>query len=149
MDTTNRRTRPQTPEIRRPLGIDHHLYTARFDLPRHCWVTGIGLHRTRGERPFSRRERDVIHLLHSHLDWMYAQDPLLRSVAAEPALPRRQRQTLEYLLQGMSEKQVARKLGISRHTVHVYVDALYKHYGVHSRPELLMRCLGRPAGVPA
>jgi DNA-binding CsgD family transcriptional regulator len=52
-------------------------------------------------------------------------------------LPLRMRQTLEGLLAGDSEKQVAAKLGLSRHTVHVYVKQLYKHYDVSSRAELL------------
>jgi hypothetical protein len=28
-------------------------------------------------------------------------------------------------------------MGISRHTVHVYVKQLYEHFNVHSRAELL------------
>src|ERR1700722_8109704 len=53
------------------------------------------------------------------------------------ALSRRQDQTLQHLLEGDNEKQVARKLSLSRHTVHVYVKALYRRYGVSSRAELL------------
>ena len=45
--------------------------------------------------------------------------------------------TGEGLLAGDSEKQVAAKLGLSRHTIHVYVKQLYKHYEVSSRAELL------------
>jgi DNA-binding NarL/FixJ family response regulator len=58
----------------------------------------------------------------------------------------RMRQTLELLLAGDSEKQVAHKLKLSQHTVHVYAKSLYKHFGVSSRGELLARCLGAPAG---
>src|SRR5271170_4582184 len=54
-------------------------------------------------------------------------------------LPRRQDQTLQHLLDGDSEKQVARKLSLSKHTVHVYVKALYRRYGVSSRAELLAK----------
>ena len=46
-------------------------------------------------------------------------------------------QTLKYLLDGNSEKQVARHLKLSPHTVHVYVKALYRRFGVSSRAELL------------
>jgi DNA-binding NarL/FixJ family response regulator len=55
------------------------------------------------------------------------------------ALSRRQRQTLELLLTGNAEKQIANHLSISRHTVHVYVKSLYKRFGVCSRGELLAR----------
>lgn len=55
------------------------------------------------------------------------------------AMAPRMRQTLGHLLRGDSEKQIANKLGISQHTVHVYVKRLYRHYGANSRGELLAR----------
>ncbi len=58
-------------------------------------------------------------------------------------LPSRVRQTLECLLEGDSEKQVAKRLGLSQHTVHQYVKDLYRRLGVSSRAELLALCLSR------
>jgi len=55
------------------------------------------------------------------------------------SLSRRMEQTLRSLLGGDSEKQVAAKLGLSQHTVHVYVKQLYKKYGVSTRAELLAK----------
>jgi DNA-binding CsgD family transcriptional regulator len=52
-------------------------------------------------------------------------------------------QTLEHLLAGDSEKQIAGKLQLSRHTVHVYVKSLYKTFDVNSRGELLARFVRR------
>ena len=60
-------------------------------------------------------------------------------LASGESLSRRQRQTLELLLTGNAEKQIANHLSISRHTVHVYVKSLYKRFGVCSRAELLAR----------
>ena len=51
----------------------------------------------------------------------------------------RVRQTLERLLAGDSEKQIAVWMGVSPHTVHCYVKALYRSYEVSSRGELLSR----------
>lgn len=51
----------------------------------------------------------------------------------------RRRETLKHLLSGDSEKQIAQKLALSRHTVHVYVKDLYRHFGASSRAELLAR----------
>jgi DNA-binding CsgD family transcriptional regulator len=51
----------------------------------------------------------------------------------------RMRQTLGFLVQGDSERQIALKLKISQHTVHVYVRQLYKRFDVNSRGELLAR----------
>jgi len=58
--------------------------------------------------------------------------------SAERLSPRQQ-QTLTHLLNGDSEKQIAAKLALSRHTVHVYVKGLYRHFGASSRGELLAR----------
>jgi DNA-binding CsgD family transcriptional regulator len=54
-------------------------------------------------------------------------------------------EVLERLLEGQSEKQIAYDLAISQHTVHDYVKALYKKYGVASRAELLALVLPRRA----
>jgi DNA-binding NarL/FixJ family response regulator len=54
-------------------------------------------------------------------------------------LSRRQRQVLELILLGDSEKQIARRLQISQHTVHVYLKALYITYEANSRGELMAR----------
>ena len=51
--------------------------------------------------------------------------------------------TLRALLRGLSEKLVAAELGLSRHTIHEYVKALYRRFGVRSRPELLARFVAR------
>ncbi len=50
-------------------------------------------------------------------------------------------QTLERLLTGDSEKQIARRLQLSPHTIHDYVKALYRHFDVSSRAELIVACL--------
>ena len=65
------------------------------------------------------------------------------SACHDPHLSPRLRQTLQHLLAGDSEKQVAGKLGLSRHTVHIYVKSLYRHFEVNSRGELLAKCLRR------
>jgi DNA-binding NarL/FixJ family response regulator len=56
-----------------------------------------------------------------------------------PGLSGRMRQTLQGLLAGEAEKQIAYRLKLSPHTVHVYVKGLYRHFGVSSRGELLAR----------
>jgi DNA-binding NarL/FixJ family response regulator len=56
-----------------------------------------------------------------------------------PGLSGRMRQTLRGLLAGEAEKQIAYRLKLSPHTVHVYVKGLYRHFGVSSRGELLAR----------
>ena len=71
---------------------------------------------------------------------MHGQPPRMSHLEAElNRLPPRLRQTMRSLLAGDSEKQAAAKLGVSPHTVHVYVKSLYKRYQVSSRGELLSK----------
>jgi DNA-binding CsgD family transcriptional regulator len=44
---------------------------------------------------------------------------------------------LRLLLTGQSEKQIAKTLCVSRHTVHNHISAIYRLLGVHSRAELM------------
>jgi DNA-binding CsgD family transcriptional regulator len=59
-----------------------------------------------------------------------------------PGAPRAS-QILEGLLDGLSEKQLALQLSISRHTVHTHVKKIYRQFAVNTRSELLVRCLNR------
>lgn len=68
------------------------------------------------------------------------------AVRVEGLSPRMQ-QTLECLLAGASEKEVAAQLNLSSHTVHDYVKKLYRHFHVSSRAELLATVLGRRQGA--
>jgi DNA-binding CsgD family transcriptional regulator len=67
--------------------------------------------------------------------------------SAEPtgSLSRRVTETLEQLLGGASEKEIADRMGLSAHTVHQYVKAVYRAFRVRSRAELMARCLARRA----
>jgi DNA-binding NarL/FixJ family response regulator len=47
------------------------------------------------------------------------------------------------LLEGDSEKRVAERLGSSPTTIHQYVSALYRRFGVASRAQLLAQVLRR------
>jgi len=61
-------------------------------------------------------------------------------------LTARQREVLESLLRGLSEKEIAGTLMISRHTVHNHVKALYGAFDVCSRSELLAHFVRAPPG---
>jgi DNA-binding CsgD family transcriptional regulator len=61
----------------------------------------------------------------------------------DPPLSPRERQTLQLLLNGDAEKQIAARLSLSKHTVHVYVKSLYKRFEVSSRGELLAKWVQR------
>jgi pSer/pThr/pTyr-binding forkhead associated (FHA) protein len=56
---------------------------------------------------------------------------------ARSKLSKAQYRVLLLLLEGLREKQVARRLNVSPTTVHNHVQAIYGILQVHSRPELL------------
>ena len=52
----------------------------------------------------------------------------------------RQREVLDLLLEGLSEKEIATRLVLSRHTVHNHIRGIYRSMGVSSRYELFAKC---------
>lgn len=91
-------------------------------------------------------EGRLLALLSEHGGWML--QPFLADQPRPRVLTARRRQTLELLLRGRSEKEIAAELGLSPHTVHEHVGRLYRHFGVRSRAELLARFVARSAGDP-
>jgi DNA-binding NarL/FixJ family response regulator len=129
-------------DYRRVARTDHQL-TSVYQTSGSGTVSVIGIHRALGERDYSPREVRLLHFFHGELGpligrWLVS--------AAEPGpekLSPRLRQTLACLLQGDSEKQVAHHLGLSHATIHQYVTALYRHFGVRSRAQLLAHVMKR------
>jgi DNA-binding NarL/FixJ family response regulator len=62
--------------------------------------------------------------------------------AAPPAIERltaRQRDVLTFIVQGRSNKEIARQLDIAEGTVKIHLAALFAHFGAHNRTELATR----------
>ena len=59
------------------------------------------------------------------------------------ALTKRRLEVLERLLMGDSEKQIAYHFDVARATIHDHVLAIYRHFEVSSRGELLSKFIGR------
>ena len=91
-----------------------------------------------GAAPFGARDRMILHLAHIEMSWVYESDVLMATHGAANLSPR-QRQTLECLLAGLSEKQIAARMRLSPNTVHHHIKALHRHFGVSSRSELLAK----------
>lgn len=100
-------------------------------------IACVALRRAGSER-FVRRDCNLVHVFHMQAHWLYRQDLALASPRAK-ALSRRQWETLQYLLAGYAEKQIASRMDVSRNTVHHYVKILYRHFDVSTRGELLAR----------
>jgi DNA-binding CsgD family transcriptional regulator len=124
-------------EYRKRSGLDHCLYSF-CEFSAGPGISVIAQHRAPGDRDFSARQQRLLHLFHDELGRLVGS---ALASARQPevlgGLPRRLRQTLECLLDGDSEKQVASRLDLSVPTVHQYVTALYGRFDVNSRAELL------------
>ena len=61
---------------------------------------------------------------------------------AEPLTPR-EREVLEWLAEGLTNRAIAARLGISDHTVKFHVASIYGKLGVSTRAEAIRRGLRR------
>ena len=99
----------------------------------------INIGRDLGETPFSLRDKRMFYLfvleVHRLLDNCLAPFGDKDILRLSPRLL----QVLSLLTEGLSEKQIALRLHLSRHTVHDYTKALHKHFDVSSRSELLAK----------
>jgi DNA-binding NarL/FixJ family response regulator len=83
----------------------------------------------------------MLHWLHHELGPLLGRQLAWSHEPSAATLAPRLRETLDRLLRGDGEKQIAARLHLSRATVHEYVTAIYRHFGAHSRSELLARWL--------
>ncbi|HEX4383375.1 MAG TPA: helix-turn-helix transcriptional regulator [Myxococcales bacterium] len=114
-------------ELRRPARVDAFLYAGWQDGSR---MSALALHRAWGDKPFGERERALVEAICLECSFLRA-----------PLLPPRLSEVLTLLSRGLSEKQIAAELSLSAHTVHDYVKALHRRFGVRSRGELLAAAL--------
>lgn len=71
------------------------------------------------------------------------------SVAKSLALSERQREILKAIFDDESEASIARRLGISPHTVHSYMQRLHHKFGVGSRAALIIRVMAEHERTPS
>ena len=129
-------------EYRRPGKIDHQL-TSVYQTSDDGAISVITVLRALGERDFSPRERRLLNFFHAELGPLIGRALVSATEPSPVKLSPRLRQTLACLLEGDSEKQVADRLDLSHDTTHQYVTALYRHFGVGSRAQLMAYLLKR------
>ena len=137
--------------VHRPLGVDHALWCYR-SLPRGDGdeFNALQLQRAPRRRDFSARDRALVREVQAAVTPMIG-GPLARFADPTPmGLPPSMRRVLACLLDGDGDKRIAARLGLSLHTVNEYTKAIYRVFGVRSRPELLALWIrrGRPAPPP-
>jgi DNA-binding CsgD family transcriptional regulator len=112
---------------------------SQYSLPHINAVDQLGLHRAYGDEAFSSAEHRLVRLFHTELGRLWKRDVLRDAQNPHQDLPPRLSQTLAELLAGRSEKEIANRLELSRHTIHNYVKALHQRFEVSSRGELLAK----------
>jgi FixJ family two-component response regulator len=93
-----------------------------------------------------KRNRAWTHVMSSQIDEPYLHGTNVPAKEKISKLTPRQRDVISLLLAGDSLKEIAQKLGLSKHTVGDYVKEIYKHFSVSSRAELLAQFI--PGGQP-
>lgn len=140
---------PIVDPLRRRCNVDDSLHT-RCRLPQPGWSHAMTFMRSWGQEPFSIRDRFLVSLFHRELGQLW------RKVDSGPlaSLSPRLRQTLDLILCGYSEKEMAAALNVSIHTAHDFAKRLYRHFSVAGRGGLIVQAecrqlLLRPALSPA
>lgn len=105
-------------------------------------ASAVALARQRGVRGLLLKNADVDHVLDGFR--RIREGELVFDKAVEehgwdaPVLTERQRTVFDALLDGLSNKQIARLLGISEHTVKEHVTSILAIFGVKNRLELVL-----------
>lgn len=126
----------------KPAGIGHWLVSVCL-VSHERAASAICLDRDLGERDFSPGEVRLVEFFHGELGRLVGRQLVSGTEPSPETLSPRLRQTLACLVEGDSEKQAAARLGLSPTTVHEYVTALYRRFGVQSRGQLLAYVLRR------
>lgn len=125
-----------------PLGVEHEMMV--------CLPAGgpgrtlrVLLIRGRG-RDFTEHDRAVLTLLRPHLNAAFVAGERLRD--GGDGLTSRQREVLGHVSAGLTNRQIARRLGISERTVEKHVEGIFARMGVASRTAAAVRHESEPPG---
>jgi DNA-binding CsgD family transcriptional regulator len=88
---------------------------------------------------FSERDRFFLRLLRPHLGQAFRSGSLARQ---EPSLTRRQLEVMSMVQTGMTNTQIARKMGLSEGTVRTHLENIYARLHVSSRTAAVQRVFG-------
>lgn len=137
-------------DIYQPQGFDHHLMLTLPAAPSP--VSGPGrtlrLFFFRGPgADFSERDRSLLVLLRPHLHQAYLDAERRRHPV--PQLTARHWDLLRLLAAGLTNTQIARRLGISEGTVRTHLENLYGRLNVSSRTAAVARAFPDRAAWPS
>ena len=125
------RRNPWYSEVMRPNGIEHEL---KFWLAGpEASVRGFFLVRGPRTRDFDERDRALLQLLRPHMTDIRARWERRRRL---PLLTPRETEVLEYVALGLTNKEIATRLVVSRTTVRTHLENIFGKLDLHSRAQL-------------
>ena len=129
-----------------PMGIHHVLLARLAHSDTECFV--LGFHRAAGERRFSdadvARLAGLLPLLGSTLSRVQLAEELNKPrghaalVPKFAALTLREREIAADVAEGLANKHIARRRGVSVHTVENHLRSIFRKTGVDSRTKLVL-----------
>lgn len=100
-------------------------------------VSGLGMIRARGDRPFSEEDRDLLELLFAECGSLLDPPEGVVLASRRNRLAPRVRETLDLLLTGATDKEIAERLCVGAATVRQHVAQIYRAFGVSGRAGLV------------
>jgi DNA-binding CsgD family transcriptional regulator len=123
-------------DARRPSGLDGTM-VATYRVSEHC-EAHVGLDRSLRASEFTSEECDLLEAFMAGAQLWLREQCLVRGwIECEVPLSPRERDVIQQLLTGSTEKQVARELGMTPRTVHFYVTELCRRFGASGRRGLM------------
>jgi DNA-binding CsgD family transcriptional regulator len=134
-----------------PFKINDQIFCAAYHGGRHDWVLTFA----RSRRGFSRRDHAVVNLMTAHLyqtvahrERLVALRTAVRNVIRQnnqldrassnlAKLTTRERDVIEHLSHGLTDREISRSLAISPRTVHKHLEHIYRKLGLTNRASLL------------
>jgi DNA-binding CsgD family transcriptional regulator len=107
---------PWVNEGLRAVRLEHYLGSAR--VLGSEFVENMAFCRAVGDRAFTSEDREIVRLVHLGVGTLFEKP------SPRDSLSRREKEALDCLLSGNSDKEIAAKLGISLHTAREYVKAV-------------------------
>jgi DNA-binding CsgD family transcriptional regulator len=123
--------------------IDDAIFSFHSETGASRSMCGLVVYKAQRGGRFTQRDRLLVQLCYDEIGRL---EGTVLATARDPSVSRlspRLRQVLGALVEGDSEKQVGRRLGLRPDTVREYVQTVYRHFGVHTRAELLAYFLRR------
>lgn len=126
-------------EYYRRIGIDHVIAVPLF-VDRGLLVSFV---LNRNDKDFSDRERTLLDLVREPLAALYRHALARARSFGELPVTQREREVLEWLAAGKTDREIGEILGLSPRTVQKHLQHIYEKLGVETRTAAVMRALGK------